>query len=74
MELVLTSFLRLSRELINVDFPTFERPANAISGRVVAGNCHGVAALRINSAERIFICLYLPLTDPDQGFPHLWAQ
>jgi hypothetical protein len=68
VELVFTSFLRLSKEFIRVDLPTFERPANAISGSVGGGNCHGEDALRINSAERIFIFLYLLRTSLDQLF------
>ena len=38
VELVLTSFLRVRRELIRVDLPTFDRPAKAISGMTRSGN------------------------------------
>jgi len=36
-----------------VDFPTFERPTNAISGRPSTGKSRGQTALMTNSAEVI---------------------
>jgi hypothetical protein len=46
--------LRLRSELISEDFPTFERPKNAISGRRSATQCELSKALLINSADLIF--------------------
>jgi hypothetical protein len=37
------------------DFPTFDRPMKAISGRSLFRNCSGPAQLLINSAERILM-------------------
>src|ERR1041384_7528653 len=51
---VRASPLRCSREFISDDFPTFERPRKAISGRRSAGQSCFLKALFTNSAEVIF--------------------
>src|SRR5581483_2844092 len=45
----------LSRELIKLDLPTFERPRKAISLRLSCGQSAGLKALLMNSALVIFI-------------------
>jgi len=55
VELVFTRCLRLTRVLIRLDLPTFERPAKAISGRATAGYWEGLVALVINSADFIIM-------------------
>lgn len=46
---------RCSKELMSEDFPTFERPRNAISGKPSVVQCSSEKALLMNSAEVIFI-------------------
>lgn len=53
--LVFTRRFRLTIVLIKDDFPTLDRPTNAISGKVGGGYCEGFTALLINSADRIII-------------------
>ena len=55
MELVFTRRFRLSSVLIREDFPTFERPEKAISGRVAGGYCDESAALVTKLVEVIII-------------------
>ena len=45
----------LTRVLIRLDLPTFERPANAISGYFTGGYWSGLTALVINSADFMFM-------------------
>ena len=47
--------LRWSKELISEDFPTFERPRNAISGRPSSVQCRLSYALLTKSADKIFM-------------------
>lgn len=47
--------LRCSKEFIRLDFPTFERPRNEISGKPSVVQWLSLKALLINSAETIFI-------------------
>ena len=47
--------LRPSREFIKLDFPTFDRPKDEISGKPSVVQCACSNALLINSAEVIFI-------------------
>ena len=49
--LVRTSFFRWTRLLMRLDLPTFERPANATSAKVGAGNCPSAVAPATNSAS-----------------------
>ncbi len=51
VELVLTNRLRPMRVLIREDFPTLDRPAKAISGKIAGGYWDGLAALFTNSAD-----------------------
>jgi hypothetical protein len=37
--------------LIREDLPTFDRPANAISGKIAGGYWEGLTALLTNSAD-----------------------
>jgi hypothetical protein len=53
--LTFTSPFRPTKELISEDFPTLDRPANAISGNEDIGNCFGSAAEIRNFAEVTFI-------------------
>jgi hypothetical protein len=46
--------LRISNEFISEDFPTFERPRKAISGRLSIVQSFFVNALFMNYAELIF--------------------
>ena len=55
VELVCTSFLRLTSVLIRLDLPTLERPAKANSGNSAGGYCDGWTALVTNSADLIFM-------------------
>ena len=49
VELVSTSFLRLTSVLIRLDLPTFDRPVKAISGRFPGGYWELWTALMTNS-------------------------
>ena len=51
---VRASPFRISKEFINEDLPTFERPRNATSGRPSLTQWAGAKALFTNSAEVIF--------------------
>jgi len=53
VRLTLANPLRCKRELMREDFPTFDRPMKATSGRSLFRNCSGPAQLLINSAVRI---------------------
>ena len=55
VELVFTRRLRLTRVLIRLDLPTFERPAKAISGSSAGGYWEGFVALVTNSADLIIM-------------------
>jgi hypothetical protein len=44
-----------SKELIKLDFPTFERPTKEISGRSAGGQCSSAKALFKNTALVTFI-------------------
>jgi hypothetical protein len=44
----------LTRQLIAEDFPTFDRPTIATSGRIGLRNCSTAPQLALNSAEYIF--------------------
>jgi len=57
VELVFTSFLRFNNLLISADFPTFERPAKAISGSTEDGYWERRTAVTINEADFIFMGL-----------------
>src|SRR5258705_14025859 len=62
-----------SRELIKLDFPTFERPMNAISGTKPPGQSAGLKLLFRNSALVIFILRSSAnlLLNPHAG--HAWG-
>src|SRR5262245_42995402 len=65
VRLTLASPLRCKRELMREDFPTFDRPMKATSGRSLFRNCSGPAQLLINSAVRILMLyptIYLTTT------------
>ncbi len=49
--LVFTNRLRSMRVLIREDFPTLDRPANAISGKIAGGYWDGLTALFTNTAD-----------------------
>lgn len=54
VELVRASFDPIN-ELITLDFPTLERPRNATSGRLGAGNCAGLLAAARNLARTLML-------------------
>jgi hypothetical protein len=55
VELVFTNFLRPNNVFIREDFPTFERPAKAISGLSEGGYWEGFTALVMKLADLMFI-------------------
>ena len=60
LELVLARFFRLTSALIKEDFPTFDLPAMAISGKFSGGYSEGLVALLMNSADMTLMALGLP--------------
>src|SRR4030043_2370078 len=63
LELVLARFFCFTRALIKEDFPTFDFPAMATSGKSPVGYSEGLVALLIKSAEVIFTVIF-PLRLP----------
>src|SRR5271169_2143378 len=57
--LLVFAILSVTSELIRLDLPTFERPRNAISGALGAGNCFGSAALVTNWVVTFTLSLWL---------------
>jgi hypothetical protein len=55
LEDVLASFLFLQRELIKEDFPTFDLPIKAYSGRELFGHFSRSVLLITNWADLMFI-------------------
>lgn len=54
VELVRATFDPIS-ELITLDFPTFDRPRKATSGRVGAGNCAALLTAATNLAKTLML-------------------
>lgn len=71
VELVFTRCLRFRRALIREDFPTLERPANAISGKTAEGYWDGMDALVTNSADLTIIEIIL---QPIHTFSYIFQR
>ncbi len=55
---VRTSFFRATSVLIRLDFPTFDRPANATSAMMGGGSCSSALAEARKSASRISVASF----------------
>src|SRR5215472_565681 len=62
VELVRASLVP-TRELITLDLPTFDRPRNAISGRLGAGNC-ATSVAAVKNRERTLILKFPTAEEP----------